>query len=335
MSPRILLVSHQLNRSGAPQALLDLGRAFRALGCHVSMASLNDGPLGDDFQKAGIVPANEADGPFDLCIANTVLTAGVVPDLKSTIPVVVMWIHESPTFYRYYPGLAYSHIPADQVDYILGVADFQVDALRQQFPGIPVRRFDNTFGGGPARAKAAAAGPQTPLKICIVGSPEPRKGCYRLGRMSDLGRPARQVQILLVGIEPDAVAGFMHPSQVPPDVYIQATGKIPHETVMHYLAFSDIYMALSEDDVKPLGVLEALSLQRPVIATDIPAHRELHEEFPHIVCTDGPLDYAWAVAAGQAHLDAGDAAAIARGMARYSWPAFVERAQSLIDLIRQ
>ncbi len=325
-------MSHQLDRSGAPLALLDLGRALHSLGHTVKMAALINGPLGEDFLAAGIEPAREFVGAFDLCIANTVLTSEVLPELKSLIPAVAMWVHESPTYDRYFAGLAFAHIPAAHVDRLLGVADFQIEALRDRFPDVPVGRFDACLGRDPLRPDFGPRVESGTLDICIVGSEERRKGYYRLEEISALGRPARPVSVTLVGIDPEQVAAFIAPDRLPPDVSIRATGRIPREAAMRHVAGADIYMTLSEDDVKPLGVLEALSLQKPVVATDIAAHRELRAEFPHIVCTETPLAQAWAVAAGKAVPDAGDEAAIGLGLARYRWEAFVARAADLVRL---
>lgn len=328
-------MSHQLDRSGAPLALLDLGRALRAVGCSVQLAALYSGPLASEFQTAGIGSAREIAGAFDICIANTVLTARVVPELKRQIPVLAMWIHESPTYHGYNAGLAYSQIPADHVDQLLGVADFQVEALRRQFPDIPAIRFDNTFGANPQQVAAemeAAREVRKGLTVCAVGSEIRRKGYHRLDEIFALGRPARPVHVILAGIDPAEIASFIAPDRVPPDVSLHATGRVPRDTVMRHIAGADVYLTLSEDDVKPLSVLEALCLQKPVIATDIPAHRELRAEFPHIVCTDRPLAHLWKVAAGRSGLDAGMAAANVSGLRRYGWEAFVERARNLTRL---
>jgi glycosyltransferase involved in cell wall biosynthesis len=268
-----------------------------------------------------------------MCVANTVLTARVVPELKRQIPVLAMWIHESPTFHRYNAELAYSQIPADHVDQLLGVADFQVEALRQQFPGLPVTRFDCTFGGLPPQVPMTASLAEDAVKVCILAHSDPRKGCYRLDEMFALGTPARPVHVTLVGVTSVEAVEFISPSRVPSGVFIQATeGHLTRDGLMSVIAGSDICLTLSEDEVKPRGVLEFLALGRPVVASDIPAHRELRDEFPQMICTEAPLAYVWDFAAGKAVVEAGDAEAVAAGLIRYGWEAFVERARNLTGL---
>ncbi len=56
----ILLLSHQLDFSGAPIALLRLAETLINQGHSLSLASINDGPLGIEFGKLGIKQFNPA-----------------------------------------------------------------------------------------------------------------------------------------------------------------------------------------------------------------------------------------------------------------------------------
>ena len=53
-SRKILLISHQLSRTGAPIALLNVARLLREEGNEIVLISLDEGPLREDFESMGI-----------------------------------------------------------------------------------------------------------------------------------------------------------------------------------------------------------------------------------------------------------------------------------------
>ena len=58
-SRKILLISHQLSRTGAPIALLNVARLLREEGNDLTLISLEEGPLRDEFESIGVEVAVE------------------------------------------------------------------------------------------------------------------------------------------------------------------------------------------------------------------------------------------------------------------------------------
>ena len=81
---RILLVSHELSVTGAPNSLLRQARYMRDAGHEVEVWSFRDGPLRARYKEAGFVPrivrdsraelkaAADSSRPFDFILCNTI-----------------------------------------------------------------------------------------------------------------------------------------------------------------------------------------------------------------------------------------------------------------------
>lgn len=104
----ILLVSHDLSRSGAPVVLLWLAKFLKSMGYDVDVWSFADGDLYDDFVKTGITPTYvlnskraihnqfiNTDKHYDYIICNTILTYKAVDVLQRFGIPTIWYIHES------------------------------------------------------------------------------------------------------------------------------------------------------------------------------------------------------------------------------------------------
>jgi len=64
------------------------------------------------------------------------------------------------------------------------------------------------------------------------------------------------------------------------------TGQVPPEEARAMVARSRGLISAAESEVQPLTAIEAMLSQRPVLLSDIPAHRELKEQIPTILLYD-------------------------------------------------
>jgi glycosyltransferase involved in cell wall biosynthesis len=91
-----------------------------------------------------------------------------------------------------------------------------------------------------------------------------------------------------------------------------------------------VLLSLSIDEVKPLTILEAISLGIPVVATNIPAHMELAVEFKAVTCVPTPIafifEHASEISQALMAVNNGDRLSLER----YQWSAFKERTNILI-----
>ncbi|HET7536113.1 MAG TPA: glycosyltransferase family 4 protein, partial [Candidatus Didemnitutus sp.] len=108
--PSFLLVTHNLNYEGAPLFLVEYARALTqaTTGARVTVLSLKDGALRDEFAAAGasvrIADQSEPDWrEFDLVVANTLACHQAITAAHRAGRPTLLYIHESTTpafFYR-------------------------------------------------------------------------------------------------------------------------------------------------------------------------------------------------------------------------------------------
>jgi glycosyltransferase involved in cell wall biosynthesis len=336
---KCLLISHQLDYSGAPIALVELAKALKHWGADLTVWAFKDGPLRIDFEQLGVKVTNEALGQFDLLIANTVFGAQVVASVPLKSRFKVAWIHESPSFARYHPRLGFEFIPAAMFDLIAGVADFQVKALAAKFPKNRIISFDNVYRtiNQAASLTPAAINPAV-VKLALIAGFEPRKGVTRLRQLYGISiKSQRIIEINCFGIN-EAPLKMLLPFPLPTGLAIVPHGKIPRERLLGELAACDGLLSLSEDEVKPLTILEALAGGISSVVSDIPAHRELSSEFSCVKVLEDPLSFLMSA-------DFDDLISRSRvrnkqltlhdldALGRYSWSAFLSRTELLLNTI--
>jgi hypothetical protein len=120
-----------MNLSGAPVALLYLAKALSKLNVEVQVAYMQEGKLISEFEKNNIKVDNEINGVYDVVVYNTMLSMYLIEKINKIGKKNVLWIHESPTFYRYSEMLNYKNIKYKNFDKIYGVADFQVEEIKK------------------------------------------------------------------------------------------------------------------------------------------------------------------------------------------------------------
>lgn len=337
---RILLITHHLEYSGAAIALLYLAKAMRKLGHNVQLASLARGPLEASFQKEGAIVDNEVKGRYDFIIGNTLLSAEILPRFRSFSPRIAAWIHESPTFGQYNPRLSFNRIPDSSIDILMGVAKFQVNAIKKVANCPKVIRFDNTIEIPEAinlscysdkQLETDSSNPTETHKIVLIGHNDRRKGFDRLVALKDLPKLENPTQILLIGKGHENLVTRLSDINLH-NLTLTAPGLLTRQEVFTHLSNATLFASLSQDEVKPLTFLESLSVGVPIVASNIPAHAEMAEEFDGILVSKDPVSELVSIINGvKAIPDRPDTTPESLG--RYSWDAFLQRTEMLLDLI--
>lgn len=111
-SRQILLITHQLSRTGAPGALYDLAVLLQKLGYTPDVISLKDGPLRTEYENLGISPivlpelvnnsnlVNSLLDIYDFIVPNTLACAPLVTFLCHKSENVFWWIHENELLFQ-------------------------------------------------------------------------------------------------------------------------------------------------------------------------------------------------------------------------------------------
>lgn len=268
-------------------------------------------------------------------------------NMPDVLPVV------APAAYgRYVPVLTHLHVPylstgerhrvlVRRSALTVGVAEHVVAPLRGEVADpsrvrvVPNAVHDARLQAGEARALRAGLGiAPSACVAAVVGSLIPRKGQEVALRALAAARAAgADVHLLVCGEGPDrealrALAGTLdvadaaHFLGMRPDV-----GAVLRDA-------ADLLVSAAREEALPLNVLEAQWLGLPVIASDIPAHREALE--PGVTGIVVAPDDAAALAAALASLAADPArrtalgaAGRARARARYAMPRYVGAFEAL------
>jgi GT2 family glycosyltransferase/glycosyltransferase involved in cell wall biosynthesis len=285
---RLLLVSHDLSRSGAPMVLLHLTRALVRLGHAVTVLSPTEGRLREDLEEAGadvIVSPLALEAPyaldslfehFDAILPNTVLAWRVVLAARTIGKPVIWLIQES------YYGLTAVRAEAGAIQ-ALALADEVVFPSRQTLT--LYREFDS---GNMSSELYGIDPPSVPhqrpslgegrVHIVTVGSIEPRKGQDVLvTAFRKLPRAVRdRCELHLLGRFLDAT--FVDTLRgVIRSLPVHLHGEVSPGEALAFLDQSDVLVCPSRDETGPLAVMEAMALAKPVISTEVGAVPELIE----------------------------------------------------------
>jgi glycosyltransferase involved in cell wall biosynthesis len=270
---RPVLLAHDLGFNGASIALLHLAQSLDRLGHPPVVFCLHDGPLRILFDQIGIPIVKSVNRKeISFAIANTAVQ--IERGLKGKVYGIntAIWIHETKnTLSMLKLDLLSSGI--DRFDLIAHPALFQRQEMIDAFPDAPVFQLRNHVIQPYFRL------PTTMAAFAMVGSYENRKGQDRL--LSLVRESSSKCNLLFVGAS--------QPTTFSPSAAgctWQFTGKIPPDDAKKAIASCDGLISCSTEEVQPLAVIEALMAGRPVLLSDIKAHRELADVFSNAFLFD-------------------------------------------------
>ncbi len=111
LSRNILAISHQLSRTGSPMVLMDMVRLLLEEGNEVTVISMEEGPLAEEFLNMGVEVSVEKQflknwekyfsyfSKFDCVICNTIVTFEAIHILNYLKVPTLWWIHEPKEYF--------------------------------------------------------------------------------------------------------------------------------------------------------------------------------------------------------------------------------------------
>jgi GT2 family glycosyltransferase/glycosyltransferase involved in cell wall biosynthesis len=282
-SPDLLFISHDLSLSGAPLLLLQLAIWCSRNGVFVTVMAPSDGPLREKYEEAGIPiivdPLCEAGHEsfrnfardFDCVLANTVRSQAAVRAAHAAKVPVIWWVHETQVGEHYLREEAKLRSALPLADAILAPAERTAsvfrpftEALFKVSPyGIPDVGAESA---GPAVASAAGS-----LRFLLLGSIEPRKGQdIFLEAVSLLPEWVQKVATFrMVGrvMDPEFGARIEKSAARLPNVALER--ETDHAAALEAIRQCDVLICSSRDEALPVTILEALSLRKAVISSNV------------------------------------------------------------------
>lgn len=177
----ILVVSHELSRTGAPIVLFDLVQILRKKEYDVFVVSYEDGELKENYLKIGmtvIICEKRIDNEwltqlsrlFDMWIINTLVMAPLVNYMRNKRVNIVWWLHESEQFFVAEQRLCKKICPTQYLQIV--AAGPYVHRMVQKYFGIDVPILN--FGVRDVRSTAKKA--HDKIRFVHVGTMAGNKG---------------------------------------------------------------------------------------------------------------------------------------------------------------
>ena len=302
----MLLISHEATRTGAPRVAAQVARSLRAGGDHVTVVVRWDGPLAGELADAAdelrletlrhlraLVRfrlrwsrlSNRLDRWIarlvirrerpDVVYVNTVKSAGYVrPALDLGLP-VILHVHEleplaSETLHRYDLDDRYG-------DVVLVACSHAVAANLERFTGVKAADMviaPSTIDPDGVRTRAEVVGDARSSNaagatVGACGTADVRKGIdlwLDVARKVRTDRPDLDARFVWIG------AHDTYEQRPDPGIGVEFLGEV--DNPLPEIAALDVFTLPSRADAFPLAVLEAMALERPIVAFDAGGARE-------------------------------------------------------------
>lgn len=285
---RVLFFSHETTWSGAPIQLFHLVRWLKRNGHEVAAAvpksnAPESGPISDELVRDGVqifslldlaAPPDLAElqklcARFDVVVANTlVMWSAIRAANEQGIP-AIWYIHESLVAHH-----LIGHIP--EIKPALALADMLVMPTRrtaQLYAPLTDRPIEVVpYGIPPAPAKSARS-PRgdAVIRFLLLGTYEPRKGQdLFLQAIGQLGAVATsRAEFEMAGRILDRPFYERLAQQAAQMRNVQLRDALGHEEALAASAGTDVLVCASRDETMPIAILEAMSLGKAIVTTNV------------------------------------------------------------------
>jgi glycosyltransferase involved in cell wall biosynthesis len=279
--PRVLFVSHETTLTGAPIQLLHLVRWLQKEGWDLAVVAPEPGPISDLLVADGIrvvihpglleepghEKLRELSAPFDVVVANTIISWPAVRAAHLEGKPVIWYLHETLVAVRLIRQIA-------QMGPTLELATLLVTPTRQTariFQGITRTPIEVVPYGIPLARPVAREDGDGPISFITAASVEPRKGQDILVEaIKALPAKIREAAIFkIVGRHLDRPFYEKVRANAAGLSGVEFTGELNHSDSLELLAASNSLICSSRDETMPITILEAMSLGKIIISADV------------------------------------------------------------------
>ena len=292
---KMLVVSHELTRSGAPIILWQICSALAKKGFQITVLSPEDGPLHQEYLQAGvavhILPSLLKDArvvlPYlqdqELVLLNTILCYRVAHAVKASHLPLLFWVHESSfgqQVCRTTPSAKSAITIADRLIFPSHATANLYREFGSSDNHTVIHSGINIIFPDPAHGKPPFKKTPGRLYIVVVASIESRKGQDVLLQALKL-LPAdisSQVECFLIGrkLELEFSQKVVKSAKSMGNVHI--VGDTPAAQVKQYLAAADVFVLPSRDEALPISLIEAMAFGLAIIATRVGGVAEIIQD---------------------------------------------------------
>jgi glycosyltransferase involved in cell wall biosynthesis len=285
---RVLFFAHETTWSGAPIQLLHLVDWLKSRGWEVAVAvpkpeTAESGPISDELRRIGVeifrvidlsAPPDLAElaalcARFDVVVANTlVMWAPVRAANEQGIP-VIWYIHESLVAHH-----LIAHFP--EIKPALGLADILImptERTAQLYAMLTDRPIEVVPYGIPQVRVASEkrAGDSALIRFLHLGTYEARKGqdlyLQAIVQLSPATNSRAIFQMAGRILDRSFYERLAQQATQMPNVELQSG--LEHDEALAASASADVLVCSSRDETMPIAILEAMSLGKAIITTDV------------------------------------------------------------------
>lgn len=280
MPKNALLVSHQLDYSGAPVALFQFAKVLIQNGWSIDLHSLHgDGPIAKDFEAIGASliknqPLEIQYQAYELVLFNTVVTTPFIPNLKPQNAKWILWIHESP----YLAGFGWSPLVNFRNYQHLDFLVFPSESCKVEWSGFINVNYAYVIPSPvdiPDYISELSIHRQNIKKtFCII---DPREAYRNIDK----------IESAILEYQDDAIFNFIGTTPPPEDILnelrsnknieVNYFGRVNQERALEILACSDTYLSATSMATQNRGLCEALVMNKNIYISKIKAHQEIGE----------------------------------------------------------
>ena len=272
MDSKALLVSNQLDYSGAPMALLLLAHELKDLGIKLELASVEqDKGLWREFENLGarLVDLDALNyDDYTLIIYNTVATTRLVRALSNGSK-SILWIHESP----YLGGLLWSKAVEMRNASIVDEVWFPSASCQKEWSSyLQLEKIKSFILPSPVTIPDKSTRECLPKSeertyIVVLDSPER----YRRVDLVEQALVVTKNYLHLDFIGAGTPVSTYTPS---PSVSVSYHGRLCHRDAIRIMERSEIYLSATLMATQNRAMCEAMCLHKGLVVTAIPAHLE-------------------------------------------------------------
>jgi glycosyltransferase involved in cell wall biosynthesis len=280
--PDLLFVSHDLSLSGAPILLLHLAIWCKRNGMFVLVMAPDDGPLRERYEAAGIpliidplmMIGHESFvklvRDFDCVLANTIRSGPAVRSAYAAKVPVIWWVHETKVGEHSLREDVKLRSTLALADVVL-VPSERTASVYRPFTDLSVRC---SFYGIPDAGKGVASsgnGQPRALRFLVLGSIEPRKGqdIFAEAVLSLPPKMQQSAEFHVLGRVMDLEFGARVEKAAAGLANFFLDGSCDHAEALEAIRRSDVLVCSSRDEALPVTILEALSLGKAVVSTNV------------------------------------------------------------------
>lgn len=290
MNRKILFITHQLSRTGAPIVLLDMIKICLKHGAVVDVITLLDGELRSELEALHITITIKDDffkdreafsqfaGGYDAVVANTLLCYQVIYALNGTNIPVIWWLHEGEQYFEYFKTVLpdFQKLAPNIQTYAVG--HYVQDVVKHRYGcTIPILHFgirdQSDIRPGTGTAWEAWDPGHHKIRFFTAGTYSQVKAQDSLcAAISSLSTDIKeQCCFLFCGNEENVDEQVFHAvsSLCESDDCAHKLPGQPHETTMQLMRQCDFVLIPSRIDPIPTVAVEAMTLSKPCLITDV------------------------------------------------------------------